>query len=174
MAPSHDDAGAPAIDAQRWLDAFRRTAAAATDAGAVEAAAATVMSEVCAAAGWPVARLLATAGGPVTPTGVWHLGDGDRFASLTDAEASEKGRAVTRLAQRAAVLGRPVWTADLSEVGAVGDAAWRVGLAGAAAFPVSDESAMVAVVEFFAARPERPPAAVLEMAAAAVNQLARV
>ena len=165
MAPVPNDVGAPGLDAQRWLAAFRRAAKAAAVSDTLEEAARTVVPEVCAAAGWPVARLLSRTGGPP----VWHLDDPARFRSLVDVAGED-----SPLADRAAALGRPTWTGDLAETGAVCAVASRAGLAGAAAFPVADETGVVAVVEFFAGGAGHPPGPVLDMAAAAVAQLERV
>jgi len=156
------------LDAPRWLNALRRAADVAGGSASLEATATVVVDEVCAAAGWPVGRLLTVAGGRVAATGVWHLDDPARFAPLV-----EVGGAAP-LAERAVVLGEPVWTDDLTETGAVGAEASRTGLRAAVAVPVRDERGVAAVVEFFAESPQRPPAGVLAMAATAVGQLGRV
>ena len=160
------------FDAGRWLDALRRSADAAGAAATLEATATAVIEEVCAAAGWPVARLLTVSEGRVTGTDVWHVGDPARYAGLLDGARPAGGSA--QLAERAVLLGEPVWTDDLAEVGAMSAAASRMGLQGATAVPVRDGTGVVAVVEFFAERPERPAPGVLAMAATAVGQLGRV
>ena len=162
-----EEVAAHDIDAQRWLNALRRAADVAGAGGSLEASATEVMYEVCAVTGWPVGRLLTVAHGRVAGTDVWHMDDPARFASLAD--LTRPGSA--RLAERAVVLGEPVWTDDLDEVSAE---AARHGLRAAAAVPVCDDAGVVAVVEFFAERPERPAAGVLAMAATAVGQLGRV
>src|SRR3954464_1353156 len=45
----------------------------------------------------------------------------------------------TRLAERAMILGEPVWTDDLAEIGPLSAEASRTGLRAAAAVPVRDE-----------------------------------
>ena len=160
------------LDAGRWLDALRRSADAAGGAATLEASATAVIDEVCAAAGWPVARLLTVSEGRVTGTDVWHVDDPARYASLLDGSRPVGGSA--QLAERAVLLGEPVWTDDLTEVGAMSAAASGSGLRAAAAVPVRDDAGVVAVVEFFAERPERPAPGVLAMAATAVGQLGRV
>ena len=176
MTPTPEEVGTPELDAQRWLDAIRGAADATTGPASLDRAAAAVIREVCSAAGWPVGRLLLASGGAVVPTEVWHLTDRDRYQSLRTAAAG--GATAARLAERAVALGEPVWTGDLAEVGPVSAEASRAGLGGAGAFPVCDggdgDGSVVAIVECFAERPDRPPPAVLAMAAAAVGQLGRV
>jgi diguanylate cyclase (GGDEF)-like protein/PAS domain S-box-containing protein len=168
MTPSTEEVGALELDARRWLDALRQAAEAAEGATTLEAPAAVVIDAVCAAAEWPVGRLLTVSGGRITPTDVWRLGDAERYGSLVHLAGTAP------LAERAVDLGEPVWTGDLAEVGPVSAEALRNGLRAAAAVPVHHAGAAVAVVEFFAERPERPAPGVLAMAAAAVGQLARV
>jgi len=156
------------LDAPRWLDALRRAAEEAGRAASLEATATAVVEVVCAAARWPVGRLLTVAGGRVVATGVCHIDDPVRFAPLLDVGAAGP------MAERAVALGEPVWTDDPTEMGAVGAEASRTGLRAAVAVPVRDGNGVAAVIEFFGESPERPPAAVLAMAAAAVGQLGRV
>ena len=172
MTPGPQVAGDHGLDARSWLDALRRTTEAAAAAATVEAGAATVIDEVCAVAGWPVGRLLTVVRGRVRPTGVWRVADPDRYRSL--ASAAPLPAPSPRLAERAVAVRGPVWTGDLAEVGEVSAEAWQAGLRGAGAFPISDHDGVVAVVEFFSERPERPPAVVLDLVVAAVCQLGRV
>jgi diguanylate cyclase (GGDEF)-like protein/PAS domain S-box-containing protein len=170
MTLSPEEVAAHELDAHRWLSALRRAADAAGAATSLEASATAIMDEVCAATGWPVGRLLTVTQGRVGGTDAWHMDDPARFASLVD--LSRHGGA--RLAERAVILGEPVWTDDLAEAGALSAEAARCGLRAAAAVPIRDSAGVVAVVEFFAERAERPPAGVLAMAATAVSQLGRV
>jgi len=176
MTPSPEEVDVAKLDARAWLDALRRAAAATAGRTVLEPAAREVVAEVCRAAGWPVGRLLSVTGGRVLPTVVWYMSDPDRYGSMMAMGDAEVAGA--RLAERAISLGQPVWTGDLAEVGPVCAEASRAGLGGAVAFPVCDEGAgtdeVVAVVECFAAGAGRPPAAVLESAAACIGQLARV
>jgi diguanylate cyclase (GGDEF)-like protein/PAS domain S-box-containing protein len=177
MTPTHEEVGANDLDARRWLGALRRSAEVAARAVSLEAAAGEVMAEVCHAGGWPVGWFLAVSGGRVRPTHVWHLSDPARYGSLA-AVGDEEGVGAP-LAARAVALGEPVWTGDLVDVGAVCTEAGRAGLAGAMAFPIRDDAdgrgdAVVAVVECFTGRAERPPAEVVAMAAAAIGELGRV
>ena len=172
MTLSPEEVAGHELDPYRWLDALRRAADAAGAAASLESSATEVISQVCAAAGWPVARLLTVTRGSVAATDVWHMDDPARYASLLDVAGPVEGSA--RLAERAVILGEPVWTADLAEVGPMSAEASRSGLRAAAAVPVHDEAGVVAVVEFFAERPERPAPGVLTMAATAVGQLGRV
>ena len=168
MTPSPEEAVAQELDADRWLDAFRRATEAVEGATTLEVPAAAVIDAVCAAADWPVGHLLTVTGGRVGATGVWRLGDPSRYASLVEVSGG------ARLAERAAALGEPVWTGDLAEVGPVSTEALRTGLRAAAALPVHVAGVVVAVAEFFCERAERPAPGVLAMASAAVGQLARV
>ena len=177
MTPSPEEVGDQALDARTWLDVLRGAADATTGPATLEWAAADVIHQVCAAAGWPVGRLLSVAGGRVAPTDVWHVSDPDRYGSLRI--VGDAGAQGARLAERAVALGEPVWTGDLAEVGPVSAEASLAGLWGAVAFPVRDQGdrnggAVVAVVECFAERPDRPSSDVLAMAAAAVGQLGRI
>jgi diguanylate cyclase (GGDEF)-like protein/PAS domain S-box-containing protein len=172
MTPSPAGADVDGPDARGWLDALRRAAEAATEGSTLEGAAAVVIDEVCSAAGWPVGRLLLVSVAGVRPTVVWRFSDQARFATM--ATVADPAAPSARLAERAAAVGEPVWTGDLAEVGQVSAEAWRTGLRGAVAFPVSDHTGVAAVVEFFASSSDRPNAAVLALAAAAVNQLGRV
>jgi diguanylate cyclase (GGDEF)-like protein/PAS domain S-box-containing protein len=172
MTLSPEEVAGQDLDAHRWLNALRRAADAAGAAGSLEASATAVIYEVCAVTGWPVGRLLTVTEGRVAGTDVWHTDDPARFAALV--EFARPVAAGVRLAERAVVLGEPVWTDDLAELGPMNTEAARSGLRGAAAVPVRDDAGVVAVVEFFADRPERPAAGVLAMAATAVGQLGRV
>jgi diguanylate cyclase (GGDEF)-like protein/PAS domain S-box-containing protein len=173
MSSSPPDDGEHRLDPGPWLDVLRRAAAAAGMPGAtLEAAAGEVIEAVCSAAGWPVGRLLTVVDGAVRPTAVWHLGDPQRFGTLP--VVADPAVPTARLAERAAAVDEPIWTGDLAEVGQVSAEAARSGLRGAVAFPVCDHGGVVAVVECFASSPERPPGAVLEMAAAAIGQLGRI
>ena len=160
------------LDAHRWLNALRRAADAAGAAVDLDGSAAAVLYEVCGAAGWPAARLLTVTRGGVAGSATWHTDDPARFAALVEAARSPAGGAP--LAERAVLLGEPVWTDDLTDVGVAGVEASRSGLRSAVAVPVGDEAGVMAVVEFFTEEPERPPAGVLAMAATAVGQLGRV
>jgi diguanylate cyclase (GGDEF)-like protein/PAS domain S-box-containing protein len=163
------------LDASRWLDALRKASGAVTGRATLESAAAEVIEQVCSAADWPVGRLLTVSAGRIAPTDVWRLADGDRYRSLP-AVIDTAGR-TARLAERAVALREPVWAGDLAEVGPVSAEASRTGLRGAVAFPVCDdggEGSVVAVVQCFAERSDRPPAAVLALAASAVGQLGHI
>ncbi len=172
MTLSPEEVAAHELDAQRWLNALRLSADAAGVLSGLETSATAVMDEVCAVTGWPLGRLLTVTQGRVAGTDAWHMDDSARFAALADVARPIAGGA--RLAERAVILGEPVWTDDLAELGAMGEEASRCGLRAAAAVPVRDGAGVMAVVEFFAENPERPPAGVLAMAAAAVGQLGRV
>ena len=177
MTPTREEVGANDLDARLWLGALHRAADVSARAVSLESAAGDVMAQVCSAAGWPVAWLLAVAGGRVEPTHVWHMTDHDRYGSLL-AVGDEEGMGAP-LAARAVALGEPVWTGDLAEVGAVCTEAAHAGLSGALAFPIHDDGdghggVVVAVVQCFSVRAERPPPDVVAMAAAAVGQLGRV
>lgn len=172
MTLSPEEVAGQDLDAHRWLNALRRAADAAGATGNLEASATAVIYEVCAVTGWPVGRLLTVTEGRVAGTDVWHTDDPARFAALV--EFARPIAAGARLAERAAVLGEPVWTDDMAELGPMSTEAARSGLRGAAAVPVRDDAGVVAVIEFFAERPERPAAGVLAMAATAVGQLGRV
>jgi diguanylate cyclase (GGDEF)-like protein/PAS domain S-box-containing protein len=171
MGPGPAHLGEDGLDARAWLDALHRATEAA-GGRSLEAAAEEVIDAICSAAGWPVGRLLTVGREGVRGTEVWRLADADRYASLVT--SATPGVSTARLAERAAALGEPVWTADLVEVGAVSAEAARTGLAGAVAFPVRGHDGVLAVLEFFAARPDRPSPEVLDLAAAAVAQLGRL
>jgi len=164
------EAGAHGIDADAWLGALRRSAAAATAAPGVtlKDAAEAVIDEICAAAGWQVGRLLMVTPGPAMPTVVWRFADVERFGGLPASVGAESTDEI--LAARVATAREPIWSSDLAG-GPVGAGASTAGLRSAVAFPVVDGVGVVAVVEFFAERPDRPPQAVLEMAATATRQL---
>jgi diguanylate cyclase (GGDEF)-like protein/PAS domain S-box-containing protein len=169
MTPSPEDVGGREPSARRWLEALRRAAEAADGTTNLRTTAAAVVAEVCAAAGWPAGRLLTVTSGRVADAGVWHLDDPSRYASLLEVVVPG-----APLAERAVALAEPVWTGDLAEVGAMSAEASRTGLQAAVAVPVRSDGDVVAVVEFFAERPERPAPGVLAMAAAVVGQLGRV
>ncbi|HEX3623026.1 MAG TPA: EAL domain-containing protein [Acidimicrobiales bacterium] len=172
MGPSSAGVGDSGPDARPWLEALRRASEAASDGATLEVAAAAVIDEVCAAAGWPVGRMLTVQRGAVRPTAVWRLSDPERFGTLSG--VADPTAPSARLAERAAAVGKPVWTGDLAEVGQVSAEAWRTGLRGAVAFPVFDHDGVTAVLEFFADGSDRPPPATLDLAAATVSQLGRV
>jgi diguanylate cyclase (GGDEF)-like protein/PAS domain S-box-containing protein len=168
MTLSPEEVAGHDLDAHRWLNALRRAADAAVAAPNLEASATAVIDEVRAVTGWPVGRLLTVIQGRAAGTDVWRVDDPVRFASLLSRTGT------TELAERAVILGEPVWVDDLAGVGSVEAEASRSGLRAAVAVPVCDEAGVVAVVEFFAERPERPTAGMLAMAATAVGQLGRV
>jgi len=177
MAPTRQEVAVRELDAQRWLDALRRAAEAASVGDSLESVAGEVMAAVCSAGGWPVGWFMTVARGRVRPSPVWHVTDRAHFGSLLavgDVDGFD-----APLAERAVLLGEPVWTGDLAEVGPVCAEAARAGLLGAVAFPIRADvdgrrDAVVAVVECFSAGPERPAPEVLAAAAATVGQLGRV
>ncbi len=173
MTPSPEEVGANELDPRAWLDALGKASDAAAGPGTREPAAGEVLHAVCSAAGWPVGRLLSVDGGRMTATPVWHVAGGGRYQLLIAAGAAPASG--SRLADRVAALGEPVWTTELDDVGPVSAEVSRAGLHGAVAFPIrGSDGAVVAVIECFTERADRPHPEVLAAAAVAVGQLGRV
>ena len=158
----------------------------------LEAAAAVVLEESCALAGWPAGHLLVARRGreggsrPVlAPTAAWHLSDPQRFRVLR--QVAMASSAVPPAASRALETGERAAVADL---GPLGEAASRAGLAAAVAFPVlaaavggagsSDSEAaggateVAAVLAFYTEGGEPTATPRLEVVARACDQLGRV
>src|SRR5262249_18455487 len=117
----HTEVGQIASEYNRVLDAIgrrtdalqllQRTAAAANESSSVEEALAVALDEVCDLTGWPVGHaLLVSRDDPaeLVSTGVWRIGDEERFAAFRTATEREPLNIAGSMASMAVETGQPV------------------------------------------------------------------
>jgi len=159
------------------LQLLRVVAVAANEAKTVDDAFGRAIDEICAYAAWPVGHAyLPDPEGVLTPTGLWHLEDAERFESFRRATEETHLRPGVGLLSRVVLSRAPAWVVDVT---ADPDfhraaAAGQSGLRGAFALPVLVDGEVVAVLEFFSSAPLEPDESMLELARQVGTQLGRV
>jgi signal transduction histidine kinase len=162
---------------QTHLELLQRVTSAANAADDLEQAIVAALEEVAALTGWPVghAYVCGWDDDRLEPTGWWTAGAApfEAFRASTEQTSFEPG---IGLPGRVAVQRRPALISDLAEdpnfprQGAAGRPGWRVPFA----FPVLSGQRVVAVLEFYATRPQTPGAQLLELMGNIGVQLGRV
>ncbi|HEX3539532.1 MAG TPA: diguanylate cyclase [Acidimicrobiales bacterium] len=154
---------------------LERAALAANECSSLEEAAAVVLHQVLAHTGWRAGRLwrVDDEGGGLVPTGVWYAAGSDRPEPQVPAAGGGAPAADAGLPGRVLASGRPEW---VSATGADDSAPGQPapGAAATVAFPVLAGREVVAVLEFFSARPIAPDDSLLEVMAAVGAQLGRI
>ena len=138
---------------------------AADEAPTVEEALRRTLALLCAHAGWQAGRLqVADDAGDLGGRTFWHLAQAERLAALRS--LAEQRRLMPGL--RGAGPPQPVWSV------LPGTEARATGLGAVFSVPVQGRGRLFALLEFFAATPERPPEALLEETAFACAELGRI
>lgn len=159
------------------VDLLKSVAIASNQASTFEEAARIALRQVAALKSWDLGHVYQIADDQhAEPTGFWLCSDTQRFMPFLQATSR------TRLAPDQGLPGRvvahrgPVWIADLAtDAGAPRAAlALELGLKVGFGFPVLVGEEVVAVLEFYSARGERPEARFLEAMAQVGTQLGRV
>lgn len=162
---------------QANLELLQRVTAAANAADDLEQAIVAALEEVAALTGWPVghAYVCGWDDDRLQPTGWWtaHAAPFGTFRAATEQASFEPG---VGLPGRVVVQGEPALIGDLAEDPNFPrqSAARRAGLASAFAFPVMSGDRVVAVLEFYATRPQSPDGQLLALMANIGIQLGRV
>ncbi len=153
-------------------------AAAANEAQAVEEALQVAVDEVCAYAGWAAGHVYVRSGNVadrLEPVAIWYLKEPERLAALTTAVEAAHTALGAGLPGRVLATNMPAWTADLSSADVfAGALAAELGLEAVLCFPVTVESRVAYVLEFFSDRLVEPDAALLETIGQVGTQLSRV
>jgi PAS domain S-box-containing protein len=162
---------------QTHLELLQRVTSAANAADDLEQAIVAALEEVAALTGWPVghAYVCGWDDDRLEPTGWWTAGAApfEAFRASTEETSFEPG---IGLPGRVAVQRRPALISDLAEDPNFPrqSAARQAGLSSAFAFPVLSGERVVAVLEFYATRPQTPGAQLLELMGNIGVQLGRV
>jgi signal transduction histidine kinase/DNA-binding NarL/FixJ family response regulator/HAMP domain-containing protein len=152
------------------LELLHRVAATANSAADLPAAAREVLDLVCAYTGWHVGHVYWRDGDALVPSGIWHGGSPTfRTATAQTSFATGVGLGGRVLDARA-----PVWITDVTQDQGFLRAGHAAGLGAGMAFPVRVGEDVVAVLEFFAARPAEPDERLLALMADVGTQLGRV
>ncbi len=168
--------GRPRRREEAFLQLLKAIAVAANEATTVEDALQRALDEVCAYTGWAVGHVyLPDETGTLLPTSLWYLRNGElsRFREATEQTPLPLG---IGLPGRVAQSGRPAWVADVTTDDNFprAEAARKVGIKAAAAFPVLVDEEVVAVLEFFTRERLDPDEPFLELATHLGTQLSRV
>ena len=149
-----------------WVKLLQQVAIAANAAASFEGAMRAAVDAVCEETGWPVGHVFRVQeDGLLESTAIWHLSDPaiyETFRELSEKALFDPGEG---LPGEVLATGHARWMNDVSVDDSFirREAAGKAGLRAALAFPVSLEDNLVAVMEFFSDRYERPDAAFLEV-----------
>lgn len=149
-----------------WVKLLQQVAIAANAAATFEEAMRAAVDAVCEETGWPVGHVFRVQeDGLLQSTSIWHLTDPDVYNSFRELSEKALFDPGEGLPGEVLAAGRARWMNDVSvdESFIRRDAARKTGLRAALAFPVSLEDNLVAVMEFFSDRYERPDTAFLEV-----------
>ncbi len=160
------------------LQLLQKSAVAANQAKTIEDAIHACLDDICAFGGWPVGHcyMVDDATGDLISAKIWHLDDPERFKAFRDVTEANHLSPGPGLAGRTLATREPTWIADVTK-----DPSFRraklakdIEVKGGAAFPVLVGDDVVAVLEFFSPRPEKPDQAKLDVMASVGAQLGRV
>jgi len=162
----------------RSLKLLRETASAANQAKSIEDAVQTCLESICTFGKWPVGHcyMVNDSGQVLVSTNVWHIKDEEKYANFRAVTGSIDIPTGDALSGEVLANGAATWSPDVSEDEDFlrNRAAQKVGIKGAAAFPVLVGKQVVAVLEFFGTRELEPNDAILEVMASVGAQLGRV
>jgi len=162
-----------------FLELLQAVAVAANEAPSVETALQFTLDRICKHTGWPVGHVYFVAKktrSELISSTLWHLDDAPKFAAF---------RLVTRETQlpigrglpgRVAENAKPLWIPDINEDTNFPrrSAAFDLGVKGAFGFPVLAQGEVVAVLEFFSNKIEKPDDELLTVMANVSAQLGQV
>jgi diguanylate cyclase (GGDEF)-like protein/PAS domain S-box-containing protein len=158
---------------------LERVAVASNEATSVGSAIKVAIDGVCAHTRWPVGHgYLRSEGEPdeLVPSGIWHLADERRFASLRRVTEGMSFASGVGLPGRVLERGQPAWIPDVSADSNFPRAqqARDLGVKAAFAFPVLVGSDVQAVLEFFTPEAVEPDEPLLVRLAHIGSQVGRV
>jgi len=161
-----------------FLQLTQEITRAANEAESVKAVMQFALDQVCAHTGWSVGHFytLDTSTGDLTPGGIWHIDDVDKFSTfrrVTEAIRTEMGAS---LPGRVLTSGNPTWIEDITTDSRFPRAqlAIELGVRAAFAFPVMIGREIAAVFEFFSEDTTEIYQPLLEVMAQIGTQLGRV
>ncbi|HET7463632.1 MAG TPA: ATP-binding protein [Longimicrobium sp.] len=148
------------------LELMQRVSAAANRAGSLHEVLREALDLTCDYTGWPVGHVFVRGlEGELVSSGIWRLADPERFEPLRRATESLPLGGGGTLPALAAGGGAPVWIDDVQRHPgfARAEAAARAGVRGAVSWPIRAGGEVVAVAEFFSARPEHADPELMEL-----------
>jgi len=158
------------------LDFLRETTLGIQAANTADGAIQEMIDRVCAFQSWPVGHAYTVSqDGHLERSPLWHLQESDQFAPFRKGIEELPVSDGVGLAERVLELSEPQWTRGLCENrhASIAEAAKKVGITTAFAFPVSVNLAVKAVVEFFCTSDEAPSQTFLETMARLCIELGR-
>ena len=171
-----DEALRTLFDRRREVELLVTVASAANASEQTEVALAQVLAAVSNHTAWPVGHAYVNDGGVLRDTGVWTLGDPDRFEDFRAMTAGTQFAAGEGLPGRAQQTRAPAVVPDIAaEAGFVRrEAALGAGLCSAFAFPLMVGDEVEGVLEFFSAETGEPDRVLLALMAHVGTQAGRV
>ena len=149
-----------------WVKLLQLVAVAANAAATFEEAMRAAVDAVCEETGWPVGHVFRVQeDGLLKPTAIWHLTDPEAYGDFRARSETVLLDPGEGLPGQVIETGAARWMNDVStdESFIRREAARAAGLRAALAFPVKLEDRLVAVMEFFSDRNERPDQSFLEV-----------
>jgi len=147
---------------------LKTIAVAANQATTVEDIYRCTLEQVCQQMGWPVGHVYVASpdeSDGLTTSGIWYLGDAERFDVLRRTSETSRFAPGIGLPGRVLAEGRPVWIPDVLEDGNFprGWAGEALGIRAGFAFPVQVSTDVVSVLEFFSPEVLPPDEQMLEV-----------
>ena len=159
------------------LRLLQTVATAANEAKDSEVALNAALQRLCDFTGWPLGHAYRVEDGKLRSTGLWHIpqGEAPHYAAFRDASETLEFAPGEGLPGRVWQTGAPLWVGDAPNDPSYPRAALgaSAGLRGAFAFPVLSGREVLAVLEFFSIREEKPDDALLAVLADLGSQLGR-
>jgi len=163
----------------RLIKLLQEVAVAANEAKTVENALQMALEIICAHTGWPVGHVYLPADdgtGKLAPSGIWHLGDHEKFGTFRKITEATRFASGIGLPGRVLSSGKAAWIVDVTQDPNFPRAriAADIGVRAGSAFPVIVGKELVAVLEFFSDKVAEPDGPLLEVMAHVGTQLGRV
>ena len=161
------------------IQLLRRTAADANKARTLEEAMRDALADICTYNGWPVGHayvLSADRPDLLVPSGIWHLANGDKFATFRQVTENTSFEVGVGLPGRVMASAEPAWIVDVTKDSNFPRAklADDIGVKAGFACPVLAGSTVVAVLEFFSPDAVEPDQTLLDSLISIGTQLGRV
>ncbi len=162
-----------------FLELLQAVAVAANEAPSVETALQFTLDRICKHTGWPVGHVYFVAKktrSELISSTLWHLDDAPKFAAFRQVTRETPLPIGRGLPGRVAENAKPLWIPDINEDTNFPrrSAAFDLGVKGAFGFPVLAQGEVVAVLEFFSNKIEKPDDELLTVMANVSAQLGQV
>jgi len=161
-----------------FVELLQVVAVAANEATSVEAALQFTLDRICEYTGWPVGHVyfVAPKRSELISTTLWHLEDALQFATFRQVTRETPLPIGRGLPGRVAENAKPLWIPDINADTNFPrrSAAFDLGVRGAFGFPVLAQGEVVAVLEFFSNKIEKPDDELLAVMANVGAQLGQV